>query len=431
MNQIIESSPHIHSLGDLTPDGGLKVTTPKGREIVYRPEEVADKLLQNFRNKELSMPDAFQSIAAALSSQLQAVNREQAGDAMKLLWAGVAIARELDPNFDGETRTLEQKLTDAGKVIDSAGKALVHLERYQTIAAQHDYLQNVLATSAEYLAQGLFNSYLTPGARGQLMELLRKTINLALINIAGEIPSEVAERGAANVKLVEDTMAAAKESRPRARIETGQHQLNLEVGKEKVVDMRKKLADDRNHAERLRIQELNERRLNQLGNWTREQAGAFGNWWKETFGETVEGAKELFFNPQEGLIVRSFDSIGRAWNSIAKHVSTPLVAGLGIGGSVGVTVGLNLGTATLKAVETIVDIPGIESPVIWIPTALMGLGLGAGGGYIGYQLDEWLKNRTKKIGPGAKNDGNPIGRQMMANEDEDDIDDESEEPDEE
>src|SRR3989338_2917418 len=146
MNQIIESSPHIHSLGDLTPDGGLKVTTPKGREIVYRPEEVADKLLQNFRNKELSMPDAFQSIAAALSSQLQAVNREQAGDAMKLLWAGVAIARELDPNFDGETRTLEQKLTDAGKVIDSAGKALVHLERYQTIAAQHDYLQNVLAT---------------------------------------------------------------------------------------------------------------------------------------------------------------------------------------------------------------------------------------------------------------------------------------------
>lgn len=384
---------HIHTVSELTPDGGLKVTTPKGREVIYKPEEVAQTLLRRFEDQD--MPNGLQSVAAALSSQLQAVNRAQAGDAMRLLWAGVTIARDLDPNFDAEGRTLEVKLQDAEKVIDSAGRALVGLERHQTVAAQHDFLQNVLATSAEYLAQGIFNTYLNPGARGQLLELLRKTTNLALLNIAGEIPPEAAARGAENIRMAEETMALARESRPRAKIGTKMEGLDLEAGKEKVRDMKRKLDDERVHADRLRLQELNERRLNQLGKWAREQAGAFGGWWKETVGEALSGTKELFFEPEEGLVVRFFDSIGKSWNVVAEHVSTPMVAGLGIGGSIGVTFGFNLGIGTLKAVEAVMEVSGVEAAVIWIPTALMGLGLGAGGGYIGYKLDEWIKSRTK------------------------------------
>lgn len=388
---------HSHSIGGLNPDGGLKVITPKGKEIIYRPDEIAGKLLQRFQ--EPQMPDVLQSIATTLSSELQAVNREQAGDAIKLLWAGVMIARDLDPDFDAESRTLEAKLQDAEQVIDSAGRALVNLERHQAVVAQHDFLQNVLATSAEYLAQGLFNTYLNPGAKGQLLELLRKTTNLALLNIAGEIPPEAAEKGAKHIRLAEETMAVARESHGRAKIKTQIEKLNLTTGKHEVEDVRKKLADERIHAERLRLQELNERRLNQLGKWAREQAGAFGGWWKETIGEALSGTKELLFEPEEGLIVRSFDSVGKAWNVVAEHVSTPLVAGLGIGGSVGVTVGFNLGIGTLKAIETVMEVSGVEGAVIWIPTALMGLGLGAAGGYIGYKLDEWIKSRN----PGVKN----------------------------
>lgn len=394
---------HSHSIGGLNPDGGLKVITPKGKEIIYRPDEIAGKLLQRFQ--EPQMPDVLQSIATTLSSELQAVNREQAGDAIKLLWAGVMIARDLDPDFDAESRTLEAKLQDAEQVIDSAGRALVDLERHQTVAAQHDFLQNVLATSAEYLAQGLFNTYLNPGARGQLLELLRKTTNLALLNIAGEIPPEAAQRGAEHIRLAEETMAVAKESRGRAKIGTDLEKLNLIANRDKVDDMKKKLADERTQAERLRLQELNERRLNQLGKWAREQAGAFGGWWKETIGEALSGTKELLFEPEEGLIVRSFDSVGKAWNVVAEHVSTPLVAGLGIGGSVGVTVGFNLGIGTLKAIETVMEVSGVEGAVIWIPTALMGLGLGAAGGYIGYKLDEWIKSRNPRVKAGILEKG--------------------------
>lgn len=394
---------HAHSVGGLDSEGRLTVITPSGKEIIYRPDEIAGKLLQRFR--EPQMPDVLQSIAATLSSQLQAVNREQAGDAMRLLWAGVTIARDLDPDFDAEGRSLEAKLQSAEQVIDSAGRALVNLERHQTVAAQHDFLQNVLATSAEYLAQGLFNTYLNPGARGQLLELLRKTTNLALLNIAGEIPPEAAERGAKNIKLAEETMAVARESRGRAKIGTELEKLDLTAGRDKVEDMKKKLADERTHAERLRLQELNERRLNQLGKWIREQAGAFGSWWKEAIGEALSGAKELFFEPEEGLIVRSFDSVGKAWNVVAEHVSTPLVAGLGIGGSVGVTVGFNLGIGTLKAIETVMEVSGVEGAVIWIPTTLMGLGLGAAGGYIGYKLDEWIKSRGPKVKSGILEKG--------------------------
>ena len=56
------------------------------------------------------------------------------------MWAGVNIARNLDPNFDNQERTLEQKLADGRKVIDAAGGALITLEKYQTEAAPNQFI---------------------------------------------------------------------------------------------------------------------------------------------------------------------------------------------------------------------------------------------------------------------------------------------------
>lgn len=383
---------HSHSIKGVTDEGGLIITSPTGREITYPPEVVAKRLLNNFA--ETSLPNGFLGISATLSRELQSVNRQQAADAVKFLWAGVMVARDLDPNFDAPDKTLGDKLQAAHSVIEAAGRALLTFEGYQTEAAQHNFLQTVLATSGEYLAQGLFNSYLNPGAKGQLLELLRKTTDIALVNIAGQIPSEVIEQGAANLKLAEEAMAETKQAIPRAQIETQKQRVGLGVKKDEARETAQRLKAEGRLIEEGGRQELHEKALKNFAILIRENSAAFGGWWKETLAEFVEGSREFFFDPADGLVVKASDSTGKAWSAFIENVSLPTAAGFGIGSSIGMIAGFNLGLGIVKVLPE--SLVGAEKPILWIPTALLGIGLGSGGGYLGFMTKEWISKKMVK-----------------------------------
>ena len=382
---------HLHQIIDYQEGGGLKVRTPSGKEITYSPQQVAGRLTKEFG--ETIGQDIFISTAARLSTELQAVNRQQASDALRLMWAGVNIARNLDPNFDNQERTLEQKLADGRKVIDAAGGALITLEKYQTEAAQYDFIQTVLNTSAEYLAQGLFNTVLTPGAKGEMLEILRKTAALAVVMMAGRTPEDVMERGAANLKIAKDAVAEAGEAPKRAALVTQSEKLKVTQLKEGIGEAKRRAAIERDHLRNVRGQELRERKMEHLVGTTGGITSRAANWAKDTTKEIFHGARDFLLDSDEGLVVKISNTVGKAWSLVAENISTPTAAGIGFGGALGVTAGFKLGSGLVIALEGATLSSSLETAVFWLPTIFMGIGLSAAGGYAGRRLSMWVKDR--------------------------------------
>jgi hypothetical protein len=326
-NDLPPGPDHQPTLKDLSDDTAT-VITPKGREVIISQEQLIQKLLeqqiddiQALKDGLKDELDGLEEVTGLRQIDGEQVNLAQLQTATIVTLTALKLAQMFEPQIMTDPNTpLKEKEKILDQIMQIMGKNLKNLESdisQVAVLNTQQALFNLAITYLEPRSLSILGPRIPDDLKPIVKDLIQQARNIAMTSLAGELDPTQLEKAKRNMEIINEAglarstaQAEADEAPARAKAKTKHQERLLRI------DQRKEISQA--------IVDFTENALNKLA--------------------------EFILNEDHGLIVKIGGGGGAAIEKVLDTLTTPIVAGTGLGLGVG---GLVAGSFLVGEIATI------------------------------------------------------------------------------